>query len=99
METPRDQRTPDEIVTYLKARSRPQVQNGKKAIEFRWTTTCLTTEPSEESVPECADWEGSCILHIAIDILTHGDGICHSGFEGQTLETARGLLVIVACAL
>jgi hypothetical protein len=38
-------------------------------------------------------------LHTSVDILTRGDGICHSRFEGQTLETARGLLVIVACAL
>ncbi len=82
METPRDQLTPDEIANYLKARFRPQVQHGKKALEIRWTTTCLTTEPSEESAPKYADWEGSCILHIAIDVLIHFDGIRHSGFEG-----------------
>ena len=55
METPRDQRTPDEIATYLKARFRPKVQLGKRAAEVRWTTTCLTTEPSEESIPKYAD--------------------------------------------
>jgi hypothetical protein len=64
-----------------------------------WTTTCVTTEPTDESAPKYADWEGSCILHTSIDVLTHGDGIRHSGFEGQMLETTRGLLVIVACAL
>ncbi len=36
---------------------------------------------------------------MAIDILTHADGIRHSGFEGEPEETARGLLVLVACAL
>ena len=99
IETPRDQRTPDEIANYLKARFRPHAQHGKKAPEVRWTTTCLTTKPTEESAPQYADWEGSCILHTSIDVLTHGDGIRHSGFEGQTLETTKGLLVIVTCTL
>ena len=31
IETPRDQRAPDEIANYLKARFRPHVQQGKKA--------------------------------------------------------------------
>ena len=32
-------------------------------------------------------------------MLTHVDGIRHSGFEGEPEETARGLLVLVVCAL
>jgi DNA-directed RNA polymerase subunit F len=36
---------------------------------------------------------------VAIDILTHNDGIRHSGFEREPVETARGLLALVACAL
>jgi hypothetical protein len=36
---------------------------------------------------------------VAIDILTHNDGIRHSGFEGQSAEIARSLLVLSACAL
>ena len=36
---------------------------------------------------------------MAIDILTHNDGIRHFWFEGEPVETARGLLVLVACAL
>jgi hypothetical protein len=36
---------------------------------------------------------------VAIDILTHADGIRHSGFEGEPDEMAKGLLVLVACAL
>jgi hypothetical protein len=68
-------------------------------VVVRWITTCLTDEPTEETAPRFADWEGSCTLQVAIDVLTHGDGIRHSGFEGQSLETARGLLVVTACAL
>jgi hypothetical protein len=36
---------------------------------------------------------------VAIDILTHADGIRHSGFEGEPEVTARGLLVLVAYVL
>jgi len=77
IETPRDQRTPDEIADYLKARFWPHVQQNKKALEVMWTTTCMTTEPSEESTPKYADWESSCILHTSIDGLTHGNDIRH----------------------
>jgi len=66
--------------------------------ELRWVTTCLTSAPTEESAPRYADLE-SCVIFVAIDILTHNDDIRHSGFKGETIETARGLLVLVACAL
>ena len=36
---------------------------------------------------------------MAIDILTHNDRIRHFGLEGELVETIRGLLVHVACAL
>ncbi len=36
---------------------------------------------------------------MAINILTYVDGIRRSGLEGEPEETARGLLVLVACAL
>ena len=36
---------------------------------------------------------------MAIDILTHNDGIRHFGLEGGPVETTKGLLVLVACAL
>jgi hypothetical protein len=36
---------------------------------------------------------------MAIGMLTHNGEIRHSGFEGEPVETARGLLVMVACAL
>ena len=36
---------------------------------------------------------------MAVDILAHHDGIRHSGLEGQSSTTARGLLVFIACRL
>jgi hypothetical protein len=42
---------------------------------------------------------GLRIAFVTIDILTHVDGIRHSGFEGEPEETASGLLVLVAYAL
>jgi len=62
-------------------------------------TTGLTSGPTEDSTPKYADWEACATVFVAIDILTHIDGIRHSGFEGEPEETARGLLVLVACAL
>ena len=62
-------------------------------------TTCLTSEPTEDSASKYANWEVCASLFVAIDILTHADGIRHFGFEGEPVETARGLLVLVACAL
>jgi len=62
-------------------------------------TTCLPSEPTEDSAPKYADWEACTSLFVAIDILTHADGIRHFGFEGEPVETARGLLVLVTYAL
>ncbi len=42
---------------------------------------------------------GGSSLYVAIDIVTHNNGIRHSGFELQTTETTRCLLVPVACAI
>ncbi len=99
IDTPRDHRTPEEVATYLKRRFLPQNLPGKRQPEIRWVTICLTSEPTEKSAPRYVDWEARSFLHVAIGILIHGDGIRHSGFEGQTLETSRGLLVLVAYAL
>jgi hypothetical protein len=62
-------------------------------------TTCLTSEPTENSAPKYTDREACASLFVTIDILIHNDGISHSRFEGQTVENARGLLVLVACEL
>ena len=99
LDTPRDQRTPGEVATYLKGRFRPMPQKGKRAKELRWVTTYLASEPTEDSAPKYADWEAFASLFVAIDILTHVDGIRHSGLEGELEETAMGLLLLVACAL
>ena len=55
--------------------------------------------PKGELYAEAHGLEACASLFVAIDILSHNDGIRHFGFEGQTVETARGLLVLVACAL
>jgi hypothetical protein len=71
-----------------------------KARELLWVTTCLTSDPTEDSAPGYADWEARASLLVAIDILTtHNHGIRHFGFKGQTVETSKGLLDLVACAL
>ena len=93
LDTPRDQRTPGEVATYLKGHFCPQPRQGNKAKELRWVTTFLTSDPTEESAPKYADWEACVSLFVAIDILTHNDGIRYSGLEGGHVETPRGLLV------
>ncbi len=100
LDTPRDQRTPVEVATYLKGRFCPKPQYGKTGKELRWVTTCLTSGPTEDSTPKHADREACASLFVEIDILlTHNDGIRHYGFEGEPVETARGLLFLIACAL
>jgi len=55
LETPRDQRTPGEVATYLKSRFCPKPQQGRQAKELRRVTTCLTSEPTEDSAPKYVD--------------------------------------------
>jgi hypothetical protein len=99
MDTPRDQRTPGEVATYLNGHFLPKPHQGKRAKELSWVTTCLTSDPTEDSAPKYAEWEACASLFVAIDILTHVDGIRHSGSKGEPEKTARGLLVLVSCAL
>ncbi len=99
LETPRSQRTPEEIATYLKTRYWPPQHQGKKTKVLRRVTTNLTSNPTEDFAPRYADWEACASLYVAIDILTQNDGICNSRLEEQTLKTDNGLLVLVACAL
>jgi hypothetical protein len=93
LHTPRDLRTAREVADFLKTRFRPSTYSSKNSKEMRWVIVCLTTDPSEDSAPKYADWEACASLFVAVDILTHLDGIRHSGFEGQTSSIARGLLV------
>lgn len=97
--TPLNQRTPGEIADLLKARFRPAPSGAKKPKEMRWITTSLTSDPTEDTLPKYSDWEASASLYVAVDILTHHDGVRHSGFEGQSSATARGLLVLATCRI
>ena len=49
--TPPQQRTACEVAEHLKARFRPPPTGGKKPKEFRWVTTCLTSDPTEGTTP------------------------------------------------
>ena len=99
MKTLRDQRTAEEIRDFIKSRFCPALSPGKMPKELRWVTTCLTSEPSEDSAPIYAIWEACASLFADdVDILTQHDGVHYSSLGGQS-STARGILVLVACAL
>jgi len=99
LDTPRDQRKPGKVATYLKGRFCPKLLQGRKAKELRWITTCLTSESTADYAPNYVNWEAFASPFVAIDILTYDDGIRHFGFEVELVETDKGLLVLVACAL
>ncbi len=61
--------------------------------------TCLTSDLTEDTSPKYNDWEACASLYVAVDILTHHDGVRYSGLEGQSSTIARGPIVIVACRL
>ena len=93
------QRTPWEVADLLKARFCPTPVGGKMPKEFRWVTTYLTSDPTEDTTPRYSDWEACASLCVVMDILTHHDGIRHSGLEGHFSTTARGLLILIAYRL
>ena len=92
-------RTPREVANLLKPRFRPTPIGGKKPKELRWVTTCLTSDPTDDTTPRYSEWEACASLYVAVGILTHHDGIRHSGLEGQSSITAKGLLVLIAYKL
>ena len=96
---PGDQRTPEEVSSYLKSRYRSVQHHDKNIRELRRVTTCLVSDPTEDSAPRYSDLEACSFLFVAIDILTLSDGIRHYEFEGHTVETAKSLLFLVACVL
>ena len=96
---PPQQRTAIEFAELLKDRFRPTPSGGKKSKEFRWVSTCLTSDPTEDTSPRYTYWEACASLFVAVDLLTHHDKVCHSGREGQSSVPARGLLVIIACRI
>jgi hypothetical protein len=97
--TPLNRRTPREVADLLKARFRSAPSGGKKPKEIRWVTICLTSDPTEDTTPQYSDWDACASLYVAVDILTHHDGVRHSSLDSQSYTTARGLLVIIACRL
>ncbi len=89
LEAPRERRTPGEVTTYLKGRCKLNPAQGKPPRELKWITTHLVAKPTKETVRRYSEWEASASLYVAIDIVTHNDGIRHSGFELQTTETSH----------
>ena len=57
LDTTTDQRTPEEVATFLRGRYHPKPLQEKKAKELRWVTTCLASDPTEDSAPRYPDWE------------------------------------------
>ena len=53
----------------------------------------------DDNFPRYKAWETEASLFVSIDVLDHHTGVRHSALEGHTAVAARGLLVIVACAL
>ncbi len=92
-------RTPGEVADLLKARFRPTPTGGKKPKEFWWITTCLTVDSTDDTTPRYSDGEACASIYVAVDILTHHDGIRHSGLENWSSTIARGLLVLIVCML
>jgi hypothetical protein len=91
--------TPAEIAAFLKFVYKPAVQPGKRPVELFWVTTTLTDHPVDDNLPRYKTWETEASLYVSIDVLDHHTGIRYSALKGHTAVAARGLLVIVACAL
>jgi hypothetical protein len=53
--TPRYQRTAEEVADFSKSRFCPATSSGKRPKELRRVTTCLTTDPSENSATTYED--------------------------------------------
>ncbi len=52
---PPQQRTSGEVADLIKARYRPAPIGGKKPKEYRWITTCLISDPTEDTTPKYSD--------------------------------------------
>jgi hypothetical protein len=96
VQNPKDKRTKMYFSYYLKKRYRPAVRPSKKPKELRWASIGLTSEPTNNTTPKYSDWDASSSLSVAVDILTHDDGVRYSGFEGRTsgLIALRTLLCL-----
>ena len=51
------------------------------------------------TLPRYKTWETETSLFVSVDVLDNHTGVRHVALEGHTATVARGLLVLVACAL
>ncbi len=78
-------------------RARPPAQT--KGPGLRWVTTTLTDHHVEDTLPRYQAWEAEATAAVIIDVMDNHTGIRYPALEGHTTVAARGLLVVVACAL
>jgi len=91
--------TPTEIAAFLKSVYQPVTKPGKRPAELLWVTTTLTDHPVDDTLPRYKAGETEASLFVSIDVLDNHTGVRHAALEGHTAVAARGLVVMVACAL
>jgi hypothetical protein len=92
-------RTPAAMAAFLKAAYVPVPSQRQRTPELRWVTTTLTDHPVEDTLPRYQAWEAEATATVTIDVMDNHTGIRYPALEGHTAVAARGLLVIIACAL
>ena len=88
-----------EIDAFLKSVYEPVHLPRQRAPELRWVTTTLTDHPVEDTLPRYQAWEAEATAAVIIDVMDNHTGIRYPALEGHTPVAARGLLVVLACAL
>ncbi len=71
----------------------------QRAPELCWVTTTLTDHPVEDTLPKYQAWEAEATAVVTIGVMDNHTGIRYPALEGHTVVAARGLLVIVTCAI
>ena len=87
------------MAAFLKAAYVPVPSQKQRTPELRWVTTTLTDHPVEDTLPRYQTWEAKATVAVTIDVMDNHTGIRYPALEGYTSVAARGLLVVVACAL
>ena len=90
---------PAEIAAFLKSVYEPVNPLKQRAPELRWVTTTLTDHPIEDTLPRYQAWEAEATAAVIFDVMDNHTGIQYPALEVHTTVAARGLLVVVACAL
>jgi len=88
-----------EVAAFLKSPHQPATLPCKRVAELLWVTTTLTDHPMDDTLPRYKAWETEASLFVTIDVLDNHPEIRHAAMEGHTAAAARGLLVLVACAI